>query len=112
MKLLLTCGSPCRFFVIVLLAVSVAWVPALQVAHRELLFEYMHTVLSYLTPPVAATFLLAILCKRVTEQVGGSHTGLGWQKAGSGLFCALPRPSASSRAPHRAEHVGPSGTLV
>nr|XP_020763015.1 sodium/glucose cotransporter 1-like isoform X3 [Odocoileus virginianus texanus] len=63
-----------RFFVIVLLAVSIAWVPALQVAHREVLFEYMHTVLSYLTPPVAAMFLLAIFCKRVTEQ--GAFWGL------------------------------------
>ncbi|XP_044786553.1 sodium/glucose cotransporter 1 isoform X4 [Bubalus bubalis] len=63
-----------RFFVIVLLAVSVAWVPALQVAHREQLFEYMHALLSYLTPPVAATFLLAIFCKRVTEQ--GAFWGL------------------------------------
>ena len=57
--------------------------PALQVAHREQLFEYMHALLSYLTPPVAATFLLAIFCKRVTEQVGGSHSGVGWWKAGS-----------------------------
>uniref|UniRef100_A0AC11CSE9 Uncharacterized protein n=1 Tax=Ovis aries TaxID=9940 RepID=A0AC11CSE9_SHEEP len=63
-----------RFFVIVLLAVSIAWVPALQVAHREQLFEYMHSVLSYLTPPVAAMFLLAIFCKRVTEQ--GAFWGL------------------------------------
>ncbi|XP_061241548.1 sodium/glucose cotransporter 1-like [Bos javanicus] len=63
-----------RLFVIVLLAVSVAWVPALQVAHREQLFEYMHTLLSYLTPPVAATFLLAVFCKRVTEQ--GAFWGL------------------------------------
>ncbi|XP_052510445.1 sodium/glucose cotransporter 1-like [Budorcas taxicolor] len=63
-----------RFFVIVLLAVSIAWVPALQVAHREQLFEYMHSVLSYLTPPVAAVFLLAIFCKRVTEQ--GAFWGL------------------------------------
>ncbi|XP_043290243.1 sodium/glucose cotransporter 1-like isoform X3 [Cervus canadensis] len=63
-----------RFFVIVLLAVSIAWVPALQVAHRELLFEHMQTVLSYLTPPVAALFLLAVFCKRVTEQ--GAFWGL------------------------------------
>lgn len=56
--------------------------PALQVAHREQLFEYMHTLLSYLTPPVAATFLLAVFCKRVTEQVGGSHRGVGgWEQA-------------------------------
>ncbi|XP_061025232.1 sodium/glucose cotransporter 1-like [Eubalaena glacialis] len=61
-----------RFFVIILLAVSIAWVPAIQMAHREQLFEYMQAVLSYLTPPIAAIFLLAIFCKRVTEKVGGS----------------------------------------
>ncbi|XP_072809112.1 sodium/glucose cotransporter 1-like isoform X1 [Vicugna pacos] len=63
-----------RFFVIVLLAVSIAWVPAIQVANKEQLFEYMQAVLSYLTPPIAAVFLLAMFCKRVTEQ--GAFWGL------------------------------------
>lgn len=111
-KLSLTFGSTSRFFVIVLLAVSIAWVPALQVAHREQLFEYMHSVLSYLTPPVAAMFLLAIFCKRVTEQVGGSHSRVGWREAASDLSSALPRPSTSSCAVRGAARMGPSCTLV
>lgn len=41
------------------------------------MFEYMQAIISYLTPPVAAIFLLAIFCKRVTEQVGGSWCGYG-----------------------------------
>uniref|UniRef100_A0A8C3WLT3 Sodium/glucose cotransporter 2 n=1 Tax=Catagonus wagneri TaxID=51154 RepID=A0A8C3WLT3_9CETA len=57
-----------RFFVIILLAISIAWAPAIYVAHREHMFEYMQAIISYLTPPVAAIFLLAIFCKRVTEQ--------------------------------------------
>uniref|UniRef100_A0A4X1V3L0 Uncharacterized protein n=1 Tax=Sus scrofa TaxID=9823 RepID=A0A4X1V3L0_PIG len=58
-----------RFFVIILLAISIAWAPAIHMAHREQMFEYMQAIISYLTPPVAAIFLLAIFCKRVTEQL-------------------------------------------
>ncbi|XP_047616947.1 sodium/glucose cotransporter 1-like isoform X4 [Phacochoerus africanus] len=57
-----------RFFVIILLAISIAWAPAIHMAHREQMFEYMQAIISYLTPPVAAIFLLAVFCKRVTEQ--------------------------------------------
>uniref|UniRef100_A0A8W4F6P5 Sodium/glucose cotransporter 2 n=2 Tax=Sus scrofa TaxID=9823 RepID=A0A8W4F6P5_PIG len=63
-----------RFFVIILLAISIAWAPAIHMAHREQMFEYMQAIISYLTPPVAAIFLLAIFCKRVTEQ--GAFWGL------------------------------------
>uniref|UniRef100_A0A8C6AUJ3 Sodium/glucose cotransporter 1 n=1 Tax=Monodon monoceros TaxID=40151 RepID=A0A8C6AUJ3_MONMO len=74
-----------RFFVIILLAVSIAWVPAIQVAHREQLFEYMQAVLSYLMPPIAAIFLLAIFCKRIPEQ------GAFWRLTGGLLigFCRM-----------------------
>lgn len=58
-----------RFFVIILLAVTIIWVPVVQTEYFERLFEYMHAVMSYLTPPIAAIFLLAVFCKRVTEQV-------------------------------------------
>ncbi|KAF5923074.1 hypothetical protein HPG69_016541 [Diceros bicornis minor] len=57
-----------KFFVIILFAVTIAWVPVMETAHSDQLFEYMHAVMSYLTPPIAAVFLLAIFCKRVTEQ--------------------------------------------
>lgn len=60
-----------RFFVIILLIVTIVWVPIIQAIDSEQLFEYMHAVRSYLVPPIAAIFLLAIFCKRVTEQVGG-----------------------------------------
>ncbi|XP_014652810.1 PREDICTED: LOW QUALITY PROTEIN: sodium/glucose cotransporter 1-like [Ceratotherium simum simum] len=63
-----------RFFVIILFAVTIAWVPVMETAHSDQLFEYMHAVMSYLTPPIAAVFLLAIFCKRVTEQ--GAFWGL------------------------------------
>lgn len=58
-----------RFFVIILLAVTIIWVPVVQTEYCERLFEYTHAVMSYLTPPIAAIFRLAVFCKRVTEQV-------------------------------------------
>ncbi|CAK6439977.1 unnamed protein product [Pipistrellus nathusii] len=63
-----------RFFVIILLIVTIVWVPIIQAIDSEQLFEYMHAVRSYLVPPIAAIFLLAIFCKRVTEQ--GAFWGL------------------------------------
>lgn len=69
-KSALTVGFIYRFFVIILLVVTIAWVPVMETAHSEELFEYMQAVMSYLTPPIAAIFLLAVFSKRVTEQVG------------------------------------------
>nr|XP_012604754.1 sodium/glucose cotransporter 1-like [Microcebus murinus] len=63
-----------RFFVIVLLAVTIAFVPIMQMSHSEQLFKYMQAVRSYMTPPIAAIFLLAMFCKRVNEQ--GAFWGL------------------------------------
>lgn len=67
----LTVGFIYRFFVIILLALTTIWVHVVQTAHSEQLFDYMQAVVSYLVPPIAAIFLLAVFCKRVTEQVGG-----------------------------------------
>ncbi|XP_025789366.1 sodium/glucose cotransporter 1-like [Puma concolor] len=63
-----------RFFVIILLAVTILWVPIMETEYSEQLFEYTHAVMSYLTPPIAAIFLLAVFCKRVTEK--GAFWGL------------------------------------
>ncbi|KAF3813787.1 hypothetical protein GH733_018319 [Mirounga leonina] len=77
-----------RFFVIILLAVIIIWVPFIQTEYSEQLFEYTYAVMSYLTPPIAAIFGLAVFCKKVTEQV----TPLGlllWQGAFWGLTGGL-----------------------
>ncbi|XP_045056743.2 sodium/glucose cotransporter 1 isoform X1 [Desmodus rotundus] len=63
-----------RFFVIILLVLTTIWVHIVQTAHSEQLFDYMYAVMSYMVPPVAAIFLLAMFCKRVTEQ--GAFWGL------------------------------------
>ncbi|NXE51029.1 SC5A1 protein, partial [Casuarius casuarius] len=56
-----------RAFMLVLTGVSIAWVPVVQSAQNGQLFDYMQSVTSYLGPPIAAAFLLAIFCKRVNE---------------------------------------------
>ena len=72
-----------RVFVVVLVLISILWIPIIQSSNSGQLFDYIQSVTSYLAPPITALFLLAIFCKRVTEQVGGSHSGVGWWKAGS-----------------------------
>ncbi|XP_051009204.1 sodium/glucose cotransporter 1-like [Acomys russatus] len=63
-----------RFFVIILLAITIVWIPIVEMAPSETLFEYMQVLKSCLTPSVTAVFLLAVFCKRVTEQ--GAFWGL------------------------------------
>ncbi|GAB1295246.1 Predicted gene 5134 [Apodemus speciosus] len=62
------------FFVIILLAVTIVWIPIIEMAPNEILFEYMQVLKSCLTPSVTAVFLLAVFCKRVNEQ--GAFWGL------------------------------------
>lgn len=58
-----------RLFILVLIGISIAWVPIVQSAQSGQLFDYIQSITSYLGPPIAAVFLLAIFCKRVNEQV-------------------------------------------
>uniref|UniRef100_H2T5T7 Sodium/glucose cotransporter 1 n=1 Tax=Takifugu rubripes TaxID=31033 RepID=H2T5T7_TAKRU len=63
-----------RVFILVLIGVSIAWIPIVQSAQSGQLFDYIQSITSYLTPPIAAVFILAIFCKRVNEQ--GAFYGL------------------------------------
>ncbi|XP_009685720.2 sodium/glucose cotransporter 1 [Struthio camelus] len=63
-----------RAFMLFLIAISIAWVPMVQSAQSGQLFDYIQSITSYLGPPIAAVFLLAIYCKRVNEQ--GAFWGL------------------------------------
>ncbi|KAM9622458.1 LOW QUALITY PROTEIN: solute carrier family 5 member 4-like [Trichechus inunguis] len=63
-----------RLFIILLTVISIMWVPFVQISQNAQLFHYIESVSSYLGPPVAAVFLLAIFCKRVNEQ--GAFWGL------------------------------------
>ncbi|KAE8634534.1 hypothetical protein XENTR_v10002340 [Xenopus tropicalis] len=63
-----------RVFILFLIGVSIAWVPILQSAQSGQLFDYMQSITSYLGPPIASVFFLAIFVKRVNEQ--GAFWGL------------------------------------
>uniref|UniRef100_A0A3Q2Q387 Sodium/glucose cotransporter 1 n=1 Tax=Fundulus heteroclitus TaxID=8078 RepID=A0A3Q2Q387_FUNHE len=63
-----------RVFIVFLIGVSIAWIPVVQSAQSGQLFDYIQSITSYLTPPVAAVFMLAIFCKRVNES--GAFYGL------------------------------------
>uniref|UniRef100_A0A8C2LFU0 Low affinity sodium-glucose cotransporter n=1 Tax=Cricetulus griseus TaxID=10029 RepID=A0A8C2LFU0_CRIGR len=58
-----------RLFVTVLIVTSILWVPIVQVSQGGQLIHYTESISSYLGPPIAAVFLLAIFCKRVNEQL-------------------------------------------
>uniref|UniRef100_A0A4W6C079 Sodium/glucose cotransporter 1 n=1 Tax=Lates calcarifer TaxID=8187 RepID=A0A4W6C079_LATCA len=73
-----------RVFIVVLIGVSIAWIPVVQSAQSGQLFDYIQSITSYLAPPVAAVFMLAIFCKRVNET--GAFYGLI-----IGLFIGLSR---------------------
>lgn len=64
----------CRVFMLFLIGVSIAWIPIVQTAQSGQLFDYMQSVTSYLAPPIAAVFTLAIFCKRVNEPASQSFT--------------------------------------
>ncbi|XP_031133983.1 sodium/glucose cotransporter 1 [Sander lucioperca] len=63
-----------RVFILGLIGVSIAWIPVVQSAQSGQLFDYIQSITSYLTPPVAAVFILAIFCKRINET--GAFYGL------------------------------------
>ncbi|XP_062994602.1 sodium/glucose cotransporter 2 isoform X1 [Elgaria multicarinata webbii] len=71
-----------RVWILLLVGVSIAWIPVVQAAQGGQLFDYIQSVSSYLAPPIAAIFLLGVFVKRVNEQgafwglVGGLAIGM------------------------------------
>ncbi|XP_005423245.2 sodium/glucose cotransporter 4 [Geospiza fortis] len=63
-----------RVFTLVLVVASILWIPMVQSANSGKLFDYIQAISSYLSPPIAALFILAIFCKRVNEP--GAFWGL------------------------------------
>ncbi|XP_044054929.1 sodium/glucose cotransporter 4 isoform X3 [Siniperca chuatsi] len=63
-----------RVFIVVLVCVSLLWIPVIQTANSGQLFDYIQSVTSFLAPPITAVFLLAIFWPRANEQ--GAFWGL------------------------------------
>ncbi|XP_054664676.1 sodium/glucose cotransporter 2-like isoform X8 [Grus americana] len=63
-----------RLWVGAMVGLSLAWLPVVEAARGGQLFDYIQAVASYLAPPVAAVFFLAIFVPRVNEP--GAFWGL------------------------------------
>ncbi|XP_046584860.1 sodium/glucose cotransporter 4-like [Haliotis rubra] len=57
-----------RVFILVLVGVSILWIPVLQAAQGGQLFNYIQAVTGYFAPPVLSLFLCAILWGRTNEK--------------------------------------------
>uniref|UniRef100_A0A803YR60 Sodium/mannose cotransporter SLC5A10 n=1 Tax=Meleagris gallopavo TaxID=9103 RepID=A0A803YR60_MELGA len=88
---LLTVG---RVVTVLLVALSVVWIPILQSSGGGQLYIYIQAVTSYLAPPVAAVFILAVFWPRANEQGAfwGLMAGLVLGLARMGLELAHPTP--------------------
>lgn len=56
-----------RVVIIVMVVISVIWLPIVDTFQSGLLFNYIQTISSYLQPPVTAVFLAGLLWKRATD---------------------------------------------
>ena len=63
-----------RIVTVILVVISVVWIPILQSANSGQLYVYIQSVTSYLAPPVTAIFTLAVFWRRTNEQVTHTHT--------------------------------------
>ncbi|NXT89542.1 SC5A9 protein, partial [Anhinga rufa] len=63
-----------RVFILILVVISILWIPIIQSANGGKLYDYIQSITSYLAPPVTALFILAIFCKRINEP--GAFWGL------------------------------------
>lgn len=59
----------CRVFILVMVVLSILWIPIIQSANSGQLFDYIQAITSYLAPPITAVFIMAIFWRRVNEQV-------------------------------------------
>uniref|UniRef100_A0A2I3TS41 Sodium/myo-inositol cotransporter 2 n=1 Tax=Pan troglodytes TaxID=9598 RepID=A0A2I3TS41_PANTR len=63
-----------RVFVLLLVLVSILWIPVVQASQGGQLFIYIQSISSYLQPPVAVVFIMGCFWKRTNEK--GAFWGL------------------------------------
>ncbi|XP_043103567.1 sodium/glucose cotransporter 4 isoform X2 [Puntigrus tetrazona] len=63
-----------RLFILLLVALSIVWIPVIQSANSGQLFDYIQAITSYLAPPITTVFIMAIFWGRINEQ--GAFWGL------------------------------------
>ncbi|CAF3377085.1 unnamed protein product [Rotaria sp. Silwood2] len=57
-----------RIFTLILVGISILWIPIISAAQGGKLFDYIQAVISFLAPPISAIYLLGILWKRINEE--------------------------------------------
>ncbi|KAM3607791.1 uncharacterized protein V6R79_014021 [Siganus canaliculatus] len=57
-----------RIFVVIMVGISIAWVPVIIEMQGGQTYLYIQEVAGYLTPPIAALFLLGVFWKRCNEK--------------------------------------------
>lgn len=84
-----------RVFVVVMVVISIAWVPVIVEMQGGQTYLYIQEVAGYLTPPIAALFLLGVFWKRCNEKGAfwGGMTGftLGTLRLILAFIYRLPR---------------------
>merc|ERR1719153_28560 len=63
-----------RLFVLVLVGISIIWIPIIQASQGSQLFNYFQSITSFLSPPICAVYMLAFFWPRTNEQ--GAFWGL------------------------------------
>ena len=58
---------------IVLVGISILWIPLIKAAQQGQLFLYIQALTGYIAPPICSVFLLAVFVPRVTEKVLNLH---------------------------------------
>lgn len=57
-----------RAFVVVMIGISIVWIPVIQEMQGGQLFIYIQAISAYLAPPIASVYVIAILWKRMNEK--------------------------------------------
>ena len=57
-----------KFFIVIVVVLSVVWVPIIEKVQSGQLFIYIQRVGAYLAPPIAAVYVMAIFWKRMNEK--------------------------------------------
>uniref|UniRef100_H2YM03 Uncharacterized protein n=1 Tax=Ciona savignyi TaxID=51511 RepID=H2YM03_CIOSA len=63
-----------RVFILVMVGISIAWVPIIQAFSDGSLFDYIQSITSFLAPPITAVFVMAVFWPRLNEP--GTFWGL------------------------------------
>uniref|UniRef100_A0AAY5L0U6 Sodium/myo-inositol cotransporter n=1 Tax=Esox lucius TaxID=8010 RepID=A0AAY5L0U6_ESOLU len=78
-----------RLFVVFMVVISIAWVPVIIKMQGGQMFYYIQEVSDYLTPPIAALFLLGVLWRRCNEMGAFWGSMVGFALGATRLVLAL-----------------------